>query len=366
MHKVEKGLVLYDFVAVQGGAEKLTYTLLAHFPNADFCAAFINDDVAAALQCSVRRCFDLGAESNIPLWRILKVMWAFEHPQVTLEDYDWCLFSGVYAPFAVRRRAGRKKNLLYCHTPPRFCFDLREHYMRQIPWFARPVLALLIAVVKRKYKRALRQMDIVIANSENVRQRLHRYFSQEAVVVHPPVDTERFRWLSDGDYYLSLARLEDFKRVNVVVQAFRAMPERRLIVTSGGSELEPLKRLAAGCSNIQFTGWVSEEALCELVGHARAAVYVPMDEDFGMSPVEAMAAGKPVIGVAEGGLLETIVHGETGLLVEGALSVEGLCDAIEQLEALGPTRMRAACEARASLFSKERFVLQMKEILAAC
>lgn len=357
-----QGIIFYDFMAVNGGAEKLTQTLLDHLPGTDLCAAFVNLKAFPVVGSTGGRVLDLDADSGVPLWRILRVMWAFEFSAPTLDHYEWALFSGIYAPFAVRRRR-RGRNLLYCHTIPRFCFDLREHYMRKVPWVARPVLSVLIAVVIRKYTKALARMDVVVANSENVRNRLIRHFGRDAVVVHPPVDIRRFQWLGDGGYYISLARLEDFKRVDVVVRAFMLMPHRHLIVTSGGSELERLKQLAAGVANISFTGWVAEEELRVLVGNARAAVYVPMDEDFGMSPVEAMAAGKPVIGVAEGGLLETIVDGETGILIDGVLTSEKLRDAVERMEGMNPSSMRGSCQRRAVLFDERIFLEKMLALI---
>lgn len=358
-----QGLVIYDFMAVRGGAEKLTQTLLNNLPRADCCTAFINRDSFPDLPLGQgANLIDLRAESAIPFWRILKVIWSFEWVVPSLDDYEWVVFSGIYAPLAVRRRS-RRGNILYCHTIPRFCFDLKEYYMRNLPWYARPVFAALIASVTRKYANALARMDIVVANSENVRQRLLRSFGRDAVIVHPPVDSKRYRWLGDGDYYVSLARLEDFKRVDMVIKAFLCLPRFRLIVTSGGAMLQRLKQLASGAKNITFTGWLSEEELCLLVGNARAAVYVPIDEDFGMSPVEAMAAGKPVIGVAEGGLLETVLDGETGLLIKGDLTSEKICHAVRQLEEMNPPAMREACEQRASLFDESIFVAKMSGLI---
>jgi glycosyltransferase involved in cell wall biosynthesis len=357
-----KGIILYDYMTVNGGAEKLTQTLLDHLPRTDLCAAFVNRGAFPSLGSREGQVFDLKADSANLLWRILRVIWAFEFRSPALDNYDWALFSGIYAPYAVKRRH-RGANLLYCHTIPRFCFDLREYYMGKLPWIARPVLYLLIRLVTHEYARALARMDVVVANSENVRNRLIRHFGRDAVVVHPPVDIRRFQWLGDGGYYISLARLEDFKRVDLVVCAFMLMPHRRLIVTSGGSELERLKQLAAGAANISFTGWVAEEELRVLVGHARAAIYVPMDEDFGMSPVEAMAAGKPVIGVAEGGLLETILDGETGLLIKDNLTPEKLRDAVEKLEGMNPQVMRKRCEQRAALFDESIFVERMLALI---
>jgi glycosyltransferase involved in cell wall biosynthesis len=134
-------------------------------------------------------------------------------------------------------------------------------------------------------------------------------------------------------------------------------------VASGGPELDRLKQLADGAINITFTGWVSEAELQVLVGNARAAVYAPIDEDFGMSPVEAMAAGKPVIGVAEGGLLETVVDGESGILIKGRLTPEKIRAAVGCMEVMNPPALRDVCERRAALFDKNIFIEKMLDLI---
>jgi glycosyltransferase involved in cell wall biosynthesis len=240
---------------------------------------------------------------------------------------------------------------------------LKAHYRRSLPPVFRPVFDAYVTLFLALYRRALSHIDRVIANSENVRSRLATHFDISATVVHPPVAIDRFRWLANGDEYVSLARLEPLKRVDKVIQAFQRMPDRRLVVASGGSEEARLRQLAEGYANIRFTGWLSEPALADLVGRMRAAIYVPVNEDFGMSPVEAMAAGKPVIGVAEGGLLETVLPNETGVLIDDELTPESICDAVTRLDRLGPASMRDACEARAALFSEEVFVAKMRDVV---
>ena len=305
---------------------------------------------------------DLKSPSSNPFWRGVLALWAFSRHRVDLGHYDWALFSGIYAPIAVRSRP-HGRNVLYCHAIPRFCFDLRDYYMARTPFFARPLLIILIWFVSRNFAAALRHMDAVVANSENVAQRLLQHFGRSSIVIHPPVAAGRFRWQGDEGFYLSLGRLEPLKRVDLIIRAFLEMPDKQLVVASGGSELQRLKCLAGEAGNISFTGWQSLSELSDCLGRARAAIYVPINEDFGLSPVEAMAAGKPVIGVAEGGLLETIVHGETGYLINGALTVEKLRDAVRQIEIWEPSGMRSACQLRAQAFSEERFLARIKAML---
>lgn len=356
------GIVLYDFMGVPGGAEKLTRTLLQANPGAALCTGFVLPEARWLVDALEGPLVDLHAHSTVPALKIAKVIHAFSRRTPRLEAYDWALFSGSYAPVAaLRTRAHR--NVLYCHTPPRFCYDLRGHYRSQASILLRPALDALVAYLEPRYREAVNRMDVIVANSKNVQSRLARYLGRESVIVHPPIDTSGYRWVEDGDFYLSVARLEPLKRVGLLIDAFRGMPNRQLVVASGGSEASQLRQRAAGAANIRFTGWLEEEALQQLVGRCRAVLYTPVDEDFGMSPVEAMAAGKPVVGVAEGGLLETVVDGETGVLIEGTPDAMKVQAAVEALERRGPSALRAACERRAQGFGSESFVRRMHSIL---
>ncbi len=358
---VRKGIMLYDFLAVPGGAEKLTFTLLDSLPDVPLCCAFRNTAAFPDKMLPTSGFIDLKAASNIPVWRILKVMVAFERQTLFLNDYDWVLFSGIFAPLAVRNHI-RGTNFLYCHTIPRFAYDLKDFYMSRLPFFLRPAFFGLVLLMRYRYEWALSRMNIIIANSHNVKRRLETYLGLTATVIHPPVDTKQFRWKGQKDYYVSLARLENFKRVDLIVKAFKRMPEKKLVVTSSGSEMERLKRLASDAPNIHFTGWQTEEQLRRWIGNAIASIYIPIDEDFGMSPVESMAAGKPVIGVAEGGLLETVVPNETGFLLRPPPTVEAIIAAIHEMTPNRALEMRSACERRAELFTQEIFL----EKLCSC
>jgi glycosyltransferase involved in cell wall biosynthesis len=199
---------------------------------------------------------------------------------------------------------------------------------------------------------------------------LRQYLGIDHVaVIHPPIDTQNFRWLGQHAYYLSTARLEPYKRVDLIVRAFMEMPNRRLLVASGGSQYAELRELAAEHSNIHFTGWLSDKQLRAFIGRCIATIYLPVEEDFGISPVESMAAGKPVIGVAEGGLIETVVPGETGLLLaprslkDPATAIAAIREAADWLNADHAAAMRADCEARAAEFDAKIFDRQFREFL---
>ena len=284
----------------------------------------------------------------------------FKAARRMLESYPVRMFSGAAAPFAAEQKPGAR-NIYYCHTPPRFLYDQRQLFSGAVEQTLAGKFAL--SWYQREYEAAIGRMDVIVANSETVKERIRTYLGQDAQVVYPPCDLPSFQWRQQGSYYLSTARLSKLKRVDRIVEAFRRLPDRQLVVASSGEELDTLRKLAADAPNITFLGWVGESEMRKLIGEAIATVYVPVDEDFGMSPVESMAAGKPVIGVAEGGLRETIVDGETGILLPPGFTADDLARAADALTPEKALSMRRACEARAELFSQERFITGISRIL---
>lgn len=354
---------LYDFLHARGGAERVLQRLYQHLPG-DVCVGFVSQD-SFGDAFAPEDLIDLELFHHIAPVKMARVVHGFNtRAAAVVRNYRYRVYSGAYAVLACRDTPfGR--DVYYCHTPPRFLYDLREHYQREFPLWQRPLLAALRWWLQPRYEQAVRRMDVVLANSENVRRRLQRYVGVEAEVVYPPVDTDMFSWQADNGYFLSTARLEPLKRVDRLVRAFRRMPDQQLVIASGGSEYERLRAEAADAPNIHFTGWLDDGHLERLINEARATLYVPVDEDFGMSPVESMAAGKPVIGVAEGGLLETVVDGETGFLLPPDFDEDAVCEAVQRMDSNRAQAMRSACEARAQLFSREIFLQRMASIIRA-
>ncbi len=289
-----------------------------------------------------------------------------------ISKFDIAVYSGHHAPAALLAN-GASRNILYCHTPPRHIYDQAEffereefrHYHRSpfvLP-VSRAVRRVSQAIFRKIYEHALSRMDTIVANSRNVQRRIREFLGIDSQVVFPPCDVIKNRWESQEGYYLSTARGVSIKRVSMIAQAFRRLPQRKLIIASSGSDVPRVRQIIDGAQNISMTGWVDQATMWRLISRCIATIYIPVDEDFGMSPVESMAAGKPVIGVAEGGLLETVIDGETGLLLSSSLGVEDLIDAIESLDASRAKSMRSACQERAQLFSQEIFRQRMGEML---
>jgi len=357
-----KVIVLHDYFERLEGGGRLSSLIAQHLP-ADMAYGFARQSHPFLDTIPIQH--NLQAYSRLPLWRQFKLSQAFSQRVFFLKNYEVAIYSGFYTPLAVTHSKGC--NILYCHTPPRFIYDQRDFYLNRLPPVLRPLLKFFIHYLQPRYELAIDSMDKIVANSRNVQQRIAYYLKKDSMVIHPPCETQRFQWKGQQNYYLSTARLDPLKRVDKIIQAFIKMPNKQLVVTSDGSEFAHLRKLAQNASNIKFTGAVSDEKLAELIAYATAIIYVAKDEDFGMSPLEAMAAGKPVIGVAEGGLLETIIPNETGLLINPSQDsiefIENICESINKMNRNNALMLRTACEQQAKHFDTRIFIEKIRNLL---
>jgi glycosyltransferase involved in cell wall biosynthesis len=228
-------------------------------------------------------------------------------------------------------------------------------------------LKLLVFILTMHYLRlwdnaASSRVDYFIANSHNVRRRIWKYYRRDAKVIFPPCDVDRFS-ISDKieDYYLLVSRLVPYKRVDLAVRAF-SENGRRLVVVGSGPEESSLKSIAG--KNIEFLGWLDDEAMPALYAGCRALVF-PGEEDFGIVPVEAQCAGRPVIAYGRGGALETVLPEKTGIFFQEQ-TVEALNEAVRtmepNLERFDPQVIRAHAET----FSPQVFRQEMRSHIVRC
>jgi glycosyltransferase involved in cell wall biosynthesis len=351
-------IVLHDYFGIRGGGERLILSLCEGI-KADLCTAYWTDNSYPRPPGLKIRVLTDKVPTGAKIFYLKRL---FLHHTEFLKEYDICIYSGQASIYAAQNHdCGR--NIYYCHTPPRYIFDQKAFYRSRYRWWLRPFFELLMAYLGHSYMSCIRNMDDVLANSNNVKGRLQKYLGIESQVIYPPIDIIGFRWQSQGDYYLSTARLDPLKRVNMIIAAFKLLPGKKLVVISGGSEEDKLRELAQDSPNIQITGWQSDEQIRDWVGNAIATIYLPVDEDFGMSPVESLAAGKPVIGVAEGGLLETVQHGKTGVLLPKQLTVNEIVKAVRFMDRDVALSLRESCEGSAKKFSQEKFIEAMKAVL---
>ena len=248
-------------------------------------------------------------------------------------------------------------NLCYCHTPIRYVWDLYHEYTRGK--LARPLMAPVAHWLRMWDRLSSDRVDHFVANSREVSGRIRRHYRREAEVIHPPVDVDRIRpsGRDPEDFYLVVSRLVPYKRVDLAVAAANRLG-RRLVVVGRGPELKRLRSMAG--PTVELHGALPDEEVAELYARCRAVLF-PGFEDFGIVPVEAQAAGRPVVAYGRGGALDTVLDGSTGVLF-AEQSVESLAEAVLRLEAAPADP--AACRANAERFGREHFRHRMAAAIA--
>ena len=283
-----------------------------------------------------------------------------------LRGYDLVLSSSHAVAKSVRVPAGAL-HVCYCFTPMRYVWDLYDDYFgpRSGP-AARLLMPPVAAWLRRWDRRTAAGVQHFVAISRFVADRIRRTYGRDADVIHPPVDVSRFRLdESPGDFYLVVSALTPYKRVDLAVGACRRLG-RRLVVVGTGPEEGRLRGLAG--STVELLGWRDDAAVAELYAGCRALLFPPL-EDFGITPLEAMAAGRPVIAFGRGGARETVVppgEGEapTGLFFERQ-TVEDLVDAIRRFESGAVTFEPKALRRRAEAFDRPLFKERVDAYLRA-
>ncbi|MBZ9540431.1 glycosyltransferase [Modicisalibacter tunisiensis] len=363
--------IVHDWLVVRGGAEKVLDAFLDLFPEAEVFT--VVDFMPQALRERLEgRRVHSSMIQRLPLarryYRHYLPLMPYAIEQLDLRDFDLVISSSHAVAKGVLTHS-EQRHVCYCHTPMRYAWDMKEAYLADagirfppLEWAMRYALHRL-----RQWDYVTAgQVDCFLANSHNVAKRIDKFYRRSATVVHPPVDIEAFAFNpgSRDDYYLTASRMVPYKRQDLIIEAFRDMPERRLIVIGDGPERARLERLAEGADNIELRGFVPTVELQRYLANARGFVFAA-DEDFGIAPLEAQACGTPVIAYGHGGALETVrgapgVAQPTGCFFE-AQSVASLCAAIERFEA---SRFAAVdCRAQARRFAREAFFTRLHERL---
>ncbi|MCZ7672660.1 MAG: glycosyltransferase [Chloroflexi bacterium] len=221
-------------------------------------------------------------------------------------------------------------HICYCLTPTRYVWRYHQYAEQEnLGRFSRKVLPPYLTILRLWDRLAADRVDYFIAISEEVRRRIAKIYHRDSVIIHPPVETSRFQPASRvEDYYLFVGRLVPYRRLDVLIEAFNIL-DRPLHIAGSGRDRERLAALAG--PNVTFLGYVPDEDLPDLISRCRAFMF-PGEEDFGIAPIQAMAAGRPVIAYAGGGALETVRHGQTGWLFTEQ-SASAIVEAVESFDA---------------------------------
>jgi glycosyltransferase involved in cell wall biosynthesis len=364
-----KTLIIHDRFMFRGGAERLVL-ILANDYNADILTEFWIDGETFDRSEAPGKIFTLAKNDlKIDAARYFRAQYNFifkTRKIIRQGGYDLIIFSGNNCLSAIMHLEKGQRNFLYCHSPVRHVYDLYKKFRgEQKSLFKRIVYYSIGAwLIRFIYRIGLSGFKTVVSNSNNTRSRLIKYCRKDSqAVIWPPVDVNKFKWISQENYYLSFGRVDKLKRVGDIVKAFQKMPDKKLKVSSSGNDFENVKNLARGYDNIEIIGWVSDEDLKELVGKCIATIYVPIDEDAGMAPLESNSAGKPCICNRDGGFVEIIEDGVNGKFVPKDYSIDDIVLAVKELDKEKALATREACEGKAKEYSKEEFLGKVRGVV---
>lgn len=359
--------IVCDWLVTPGGAEKVLRELLHVFPEADLFAVvdfvpphqrdFLCEKPVKTTLIQHLPFAKTRYRGYLPL-----MPWAIE--RLDLSAYDLILSSSHAVAKGVAKHP-HQVHISYVHTPMRYAWDLKEAYLKESGLDRYTLKGCLARYFLNRLQRwdfeTASRVDHFIANSNYIAKRIDRAYQRKADVIYPPVDTTNILPVREkASFYLTASRLVPYKRVDLIVDAFNQMPDKKLVVIGGGPQLKKIKAIAA--KNIEILGEVPHSTLIQYLQKARAFVFAA-DEDFGITPVEAQAAGTPVIAYGKGGALETVRGLDhphpTGLFFEEQ-TTEALIKAVHAFEIHAPRLTAQNCSESARRFSAERF---QKEIL---
>ena len=358
-----KTAIVHEWLTTYAGSEKVVEGFLDLFPTAPIFTlvhqpqnfvgtAFEGRDI----RTSFIQNLPLGArkyQSYLPLMPL-----AIE--QFDLSGFDLILSSNHAVAKGVRAGAGTL-HVSYVHTPVRYAWDLQDPYLKEagLERGAKSALARAALHYLRLWDHGTaHRADVFLANSAYVARRVWRAYRRPARVLYPPVDVTRFDWQRPReDFYFTFSRMVPYKKLDLIVEAFTQL-DKPLVVVGDGPERERIAALAG--PNVTLLGRQDDAVVADLLSRCKAFVFAA-DEDFGIVPVEAQAAGAPVIAYGRGGVLESVVAGETGVFFgeQTACSLKAAVEHFETLPAFDPARIRQSAER----FSRRNFWRGLDEVL---
>ncbi|MCC5637495.1 glycosyltransferase [Nostoc sp. CHAB 5844] len=303
--------LVHDYLTQRGGAERVFELLCKRYPKADVFTSLYDPQKTIDLS---ERIVNTTFLQKIPgAAKYFRMMAPFYFPAfraLDLQDYDLIISSSTSFAKAVRKRPDAH-HVCFCHNVTRFLWDT-ETYLREYGdyrYFA-PLIEQIFQLMRKVDLKYAQEPDLYIANSSVVAKRIQQIYGKPAIVVNYPIDTSNFVYSdTKEDYYLASARMISYKRLDIIVEAFNWLGWR-LLISGDGPEQARLK--AKALNNIEFLGHVSDRQRKDLFSKAKSVIVAAL-EDYGLVPVEANASGTPVIAYGAGGVLDTQIHGTTGV-----------------------------------------------------
>jgi glycosyltransferase involved in cell wall biosynthesis len=352
--------IAHDYLLVMRGAERTFAAIAEMYPDAPILTLLYDEQSTGgrfadrSITTSALQRLGIGQSG----FRRLLPMYPIAASRMTAPECDVLVSSSSAFAHGIHVRPGTV-HACYSHTPFRYAWYEQERAIRETPAPLRGALRMHLRKMRKWDLQASSDVDLYIANSKLTRDRIRRFYGRDAPIVHPPVETQRFSPREPGDHLLLVSELVRHKRVHVALEAARRTHTPIRIVGSGPEH----KALSASYPEAEFLGRASDEELVELYGTARAMI-VPSREEFGITAVEAQAAGRPVIAADAGGAQETVINGETGILVT-LDDVDAFALAVEHLDELDFHSERAVANAERFSVSafQRRLAAQVQELL---
>ncbi len=261
---------------------------------------------------------------------------------------------------AVRFLVKKVPHLYYMFTPRRALYDMYYPFIGQKRGLKKYIYIAAFAVMRSLDRSFVnKHVSEIACNSHNVRNRIYKVYQKEATVVYAPVHTSTYQYIPSQGFWLSVGRVDKWKRIELQVEAFRGMPNEKLIIA--GPVYPGCQKLVENApDNVKFLGSRDEATLISLYSGCTGVITTSVDEDFGLTPVESMASGKPVIATKEGGHMESVLDGITGILI--APTINELQKAVTKISS-SPESYKDACISRAKLFDREKIADEMRNLI---
>ncbi|RLL20076.1 glycosyltransferase family 4 protein [Klebsiella pneumoniae] len=369
MQDLNVGIVA-DWFITYAGSEKVVAELIKVFPSSEIYSIvdFLSDENKAFFQnkkISTTFIQNLPKAKNKYQAYLPFMPLAIEQLDVSGHDI---ILSSSHAVAKGVLTGPDQLHISYVHSPIRYAWDLQHQYLREAG-LDKGMKGFLAKWILHKLRlwdcRTANGVDHFIANSHFIARRIKKVYGREADVIYPPVDVDRFKLNTNKDnYYFTASRLVPYKRIDLIVEAFSHMPEKKLVVIGDGPEMSKIKSKAT--PNIEILGYQSNQVMQDYMENSKAFVFAA-EEDFGITPVEAQSCGTPVIAYGKGGSLETVrPYGETrptGILFYKQ-DIKSIVNSVEQFETMQDKISPIHCREHALKFSEERFRYEISEYVS--
>jgi glycosyltransferase involved in cell wall biosynthesis len=361
---------VHDWFNANGGAEKVAGEILDIFADDDVTVyALFNKFGPEAEQTILKgRKVVVTPLQYVPyiskFYRYFFPFMPWLMSRVHLSGYD-LIVSTSHAVAKGYSSDGVTPSICYCHTPLRPIWDMYDDYAAQMKWGGSLVYRRFVQWLRRWDKGTADRVGYFIANSGHIAQRIARSYERESVVVYPPVRTTKFELNEQKrkEYYMCPGRFVPYKKIDLVIRAFKKMPDKRLVLLGEGWGESGFAKLADGCSNIEWLGYKEDEEMIKYMQEAKACIFAAK-EDFGIMCVESQACGTPVIALDYGGYKETVVDGKTGYLF-AEQTEEAIIAAVTKMDAQ-PLTDYVGIRNNALRFSDARFKEEFKNFVSVC